>query len=132
MVVTSFKPQTMIFELPPRLWPQIWTLKNYIEALGKDHFGQYFLNSAKVAVASTALTVLISAMLAFAFARLRFRGKEALFYLFLLGMMVPPVMLIIPQFLVARWLSLFNHWGLILVYTTMNISMQKFLLRGVF
>jgi multiple sugar transport system permease protein len=132
MVVTSFKPQTMIFELPPRLWPQTWTLKNYIEALGKDHFGQYFLNSAKVAVVSTALTVLISSMLAFAFARLRFRGKEGLFYLFLLGMMVPPVMLIIPQFLVARWLSLFNHWGLILVYTTMNIAMQTFLLRGVF
>ena len=132
MVITSFKPQTMIFELPPRLVPQTWTLNNYVEALGKDHFGLYFLNSAKVAVFSTLLTVLVSSMLAFAFARLHFRGKEALFYIFLLGMMVPPVMLIIPQFLVARWLDLFNHTGLILVYTTMNISMQTFLLRGVF
>lgn len=132
MLVTSFKPQTMIFELPPRLWPQIWTLKNFSTALGKDNFGLYFLNSAKVAVATTLLTVLISSMLAFVFARLKFRGKETLFYLFLLGMMVPPVMLIIPQFLVAKWLRLFNHWGLILVYTTMNISMQTFLLRGVF
>ena len=132
MVITSFKPQTMIFELPPRLWPQTWTLKNYIAALGKDHFGLYFLNSSKVAIASTLLTVLISSMLAFVFARLRFRGKEILFYIFLLGMMVPPVMLIIPQFIVAKWLSLFNHLGLILVYTTMNISMQTFLLRGVF
>lgn len=132
MVVTSFKPQTMIFELPPRLWPQTWTLKNYVAALGKDHFGLYFLNSAKVAIASTVFTVLVSSMLAYVFARLRFRGKEILFYMFLLGMMIPPVMLIIPQFLVAKWLSLFNHWGLILVYTTMNISMQTFLLRGVF
>lgn len=132
MVVTSFKPQTMIFELPPRLWPQTWTIRNYIAALGKDHFGLYFLNSAKVAIASTAFTVLVSSMLAYVFARLRFPGREILFYMFLLGMMVPPVMLIIPQFLVAKWLSLFNHWGLILVYTTMNISMQTFLLRGVF
>src|SRR5215208_2777867 len=132
MIITSFKPQTMIFELPPRLWPQTWTLKNYIAALGKDHFGLYFLNSAKVAIASTLLTVLVSSMLAFVFARLRFPGKEVLFYVFLLGMMVPPVMLIIPQFLVAKWLGLFNHWGLILVYTTMNIAMQTFLLRGVF
>ena len=122
----------MIFELPPRLWPQVWTLKNYIAALGKDKFGLYFLNSAKVAVISTLLTVLISSMLAFVFARLRFRGKETLFYIFLLGMMVPPVMLIIPQFIVAKWLNLFNHTGLILVYTAMNISMQTFLLRGVF
>jgi len=132
MVVTSFKPQTMIFELPPRLWPQTWTIRNYIAALGKDHFGLYFLNSAKVAIASTIFTVLVSSMLAYVFARLRFPGKEILFYMFLLGMMVPPVMLIIPQFLVAKWLSLFNNWGLILVYTTMNISMQTFLLRGVF
>jgi ABC-type glycerol-3-phosphate transport system permease component len=132
MVITSFKPQTMIFELPPRLWPEVWTLKNYFAALGKDHFGVYFLNSAKVAMIATAITVFISSMLAYVFARLQFPGKEALFYVFLLGMMVPPVMLIIPQFIVAKWLDLFNHTGLILVYTTMNISMQTFLLRGVF
>jgi multiple sugar transport system permease protein len=132
MIITSFKPQTMIFELPPHLWPRTWTLNNYIAALGKDKFGRYFLNSAFVAVASTLLTVLVSSMMAFVFARLQFRGKESLFYLFLLGMMVPPVMLIIPQFLVAKWLNLFNFAGLIVVYITMNLSMQTFLLRGVF
>ena len=132
MIATSFKPQTMMFELPPRLWPQVWTLKNYFAALGKDNFGLYFWNSAKVAIAATLFTVFISSMLAYVFARLQFPGKEALFYVFLLGMMVPPVMLIIPQFIVAKWLHLFNHMGLILVYTTMNISMQTFLLRGVF
>ena len=132
MIITSFKPQTMIFELPPQLWPRTWTLNNYIAALGKDHFGRYFLNSAFVALSATFFTVIISSMTAYAFARLHFRGKEALFYLFLLGMMVPPVMLIIPQFMVAKWLNLFNYSGLILVYITMNISMQTFLLRGVF
>jgi multiple sugar transport system permease protein len=132
MIITSFKPQTMIFELPPQLWPRTWTLNNYIAALGKDHFGRYFLNSAFVALTATFFTVIISSMTAYAFARLHFRGKEALFYLFLLGMMVPPVMLIIPQFMVAKWLNLFNYSGLILVYITMNIAMQTFLLRGVF
>lgn len=132
MIITSFKPQTMIFELPPQLWPRTWTLNNYIAALGKDHFGRYFLNSAFVALSATFFTVIISSMTAYAFARLHFRGKEALFYLFLLGMMVPPVMLIIPQFMVAKWLNLFNYSGLILVYITMNIAMQTFLLRGVF
>jgi multiple sugar transport system permease protein len=132
MIITSFKPQTMIFELPPHLWPRTWTLNNYIAALGKDQFGRYFLNSAFVALAATFLTVIISSMTAYVFARLHFRGKEPLFYLFLMGMMVPPVMLIIPQFMVAKWLNLFNYSGLILVYITMNISMQTFLLRGVF
>ena len=133
MVSTAFKPQTMVFELPPQLWPNPSTLDNFVKAVTTDHFGLYFWNSVKVTVVSTALTVLISSMLAFAFARLKFPGKETLFYILLLGMMVPPVMLIIPQFIVAHKLSLYNNlWGLILVYVTMNISMQTFLLRGVF
>lgn len=133
MVSTAFKPQTMIFEMPPDFWPDPSTWDNFIKALTTDRFGLYFWNSVEVALTSTVLTVLISSMMAYAFARLRFPGKEALFYLLLLGMMVPPVMLIIPQFIVVHWLDLYNNlWGLILVYVTMNIAMQTFLLRGVF
>lgn len=133
MLVTSLKPQSYIFEVPPRLWPTQVTLRNYAAALSKDSFGLYFLNSLLVAAASVSLTVLASSLLAFAFARLQFSGKEPLFYLLLLGMMIPPVMLIIPQFIIAKYLRLFNsHLGLILVYVTMNLSIQTFLLRGFF
>ncbi len=133
MLITSLKPQSLIFERPPKLWPSEITLKNYTEALGKDLFGLYFLNSLFVAVTSTGLTVVVSSMLAYAFARLKFPGREAIFYVFLLGMMIPPVMLIIPQFIVAKYLNLFNTLpGLIVVYVTMNLSMQTYLLRGVF
>jgi len=133
MLITSVKPQSFIFEIPPRLWPRQVTLNNYIAALGKDFFGLYFKNSALVALNSTALTVLISSMLAYAFARLSFPGKEALFYVFLFGTMIPPVMLIIPQFIITKSLKLLDtHVSLILVYITMNLSMQTFLLRGFF
>ena len=133
MISTAFKPQTMVFELPPQLWPNPSTFQNFIKAMTTDNFGLYFWNSTKVAVTATLLTVLVSSMLAFAFARLNFPFKEPLFYLLLVGMMVPPVMLIIPQFVISHWLKLYNTlWGLILVYVTMNISMQTFLLRGVF
>ncbi len=133
MFITSLKPQSYIFEMPPRLWPQDITLRNYTEALGKDSFGLYFLNSIFVAVTSTGLTVLISALLAYAFARLKFPGSELLFYVFLLGMMIPPVMLIIPQFIIAKYLDLLDSFrGLIVVYVTMNLAMNTFLLRGFF
>ncbi len=133
MLITSFKPQSYIFEMPPRLWPQEVTLKNYTAALGKDMFGLYFLNSLKVTAASTVATILVSSLLAYAFARLKFPGRELIFYILLLGMMIPPVMLIIPQFLIAKSLGLFDsHLGLVLVYITMNLSMQTFLLRGFF
>jgi multiple sugar transport system permease protein len=64
---------------------------------------------------------------------MKFFGKRILFAVLLLGMMIPPVMLIIPQFLVAKELKLLNsHLGLILVYITMNLSMQTYLLSGFF
>lgn len=133
MVITSLKPQSYIFEMPPRLWPQEITIRNYAEALGKDSFGLYFVNSLFVAVVSTALTVLVSALLAYAFARIKFPGSELLFYVFLLGMMIPPVMLIIPQFIIAKYLHLLDSFqGLIVVYVTMNLAMNTFLLRGFF
>nr|NOX61235.1 carbohydrate ABC transporter permease [Chloroflexota bacterium] len=133
MIVTSLKPQSYIFEIPPRLWPREVTLQNYVVALSKDRFGLYFLNSLVVAITTTAVTVFISSLLAYAFARLRFPFKEALFYLLLLGMMIPPVMLIIPQFIVAKQLGLLDSLqGLVLVYITMNLAMQTFLLRGFF
>jgi len=133
MVSTSLKPQQYTFEYPPRLIPRQVTLNNYAQALGKDLFFLYFLNSLLVAVLTTAATVLVSSLLAYTFGRLDFPGREPLFYLFLVGMMIPPVTLVIPQFLVAKALQLLNkHAGLVIVYVTMNLSMQTFLLRGFF
>lgn len=133
MVVTSLKPQAMSLEYPPRLLPSAVTLSNYERVLRLENFAIYFGNSLFVAVVTTPATVLLSSLLAYAFARMRFRGRETLFYLLLTGMMIPPVMLIIPQFLVAKQLHLLNSlWGLVLVYITMNLSMQTFLLRGFF
>ena len=133
MVSTSLKTQQYTFEYPPRLWPSEFTLRNYVLALQRDLFFLYFLNSLFVALVATAGTVFLSSMLAYAFARLDFPGKNVLFYTLLIGMMVPPVMLIIPQFLVAKRLALLNRFaGLIVVYVAMNLSMQTFLLRGFF
>ena len=133
MLTTSLKPQTLMFEFPPRLVPAEATLANYSAVIEGDRFGLYFFNSLTVALLATALTVLVSSMFAYAFARLDFPGKEPIFYGLLLGMMIPPVMLIIPQFIVAKNLSLLNTLtGLIVVYVTMNLALQTFLLRGFF
>jgi multiple sugar transport system permease protein len=133
MLSVSLKPQARIFEMPPRLIPAEITLNSYTEALSTDNFGLYFLNSVVVAVSATGLTVLISSMMAYAFGRMRFRGQKILFPVLLVGMMIPSVMLIIPQFLVAKELHLLNSLaGLIVVYVAMNMSMQTYLLTGFF
>lgn len=133
MVSTALKSRTQVLEFPPRLLPTDPTTVNFTDVLTAEQFDVYFLNSLIVAVAATAGTLVISSLLAYAFARFEFPGKEFLFYGLLLGMMIPPVMLIIPQFLVSRTLGLLNSLlGLIVVYITMNLSLQTFLLRGFF
>jgi multiple sugar transport system permease protein len=133
MLSSSLKPQSYVFEMPPRLIPEAMTFRNYTEALNTDNFGLYFLNSLVVAVSATGLTVLIASMMAYAFGRMRFRGQRVLFPTLLVGMMIPSVMLIIPQFLVAKELHLLNSLaGLVVVYVTMNLSMQTYLLTGFF
>ncbi len=133
MVTSSLKPQSLVMEMPPRIVPSEITLDNYTKALATDNFGVYFVNSLFVATTATGITVVLSSMLAYAFARMNFRGKRILFGALLLGLMIPPVMLIIPQFLVIKDLRLYNSLAsLILVYVAMNLSLQTFMLTGFF
>jgi multiple sugar transport system permease protein len=133
MLSTSFKPDTLLLQLPPQFVPRHPTTSNYTGAWASNSFGHYFFNSLIVAAATTAAAVLLSAMMAYAFARFRFPGRTLLFGLLLLGLMVPTMMLLIPQFLLAKKLLLLNSlWGLIVFYTGGSLALNTFLLRAFF
>lgn len=133
MLATSFKQNALVLELPPQFLPRDPTFANYREAWSSNQFGRYFLNSVIVALATTFFAVLLSSMMAYSFARLRFFGRGFLFGLVLIGLMVPTMMLLIPQFLLARQLHALNSlWGLVLFYTAMNLALNTFLLRSFF
>ena len=133
MVATSLKPNSLALELPPDFVPNEPTIANYRDAWSSNHFGRYFLNSLGVAAATTLLSVLLSSMMAYAFARLRFPGRRLLFGLLLLGLMVPTMMLIVPQFLLARNLHLLDSYlGLVLFYVGGTLALNTFLLRSFF
>lgn len=133
MVSTSFKAQQYVLKIPPQFIPDPATLSNYERVLIKGDFVQYFLNSAFVAVIATAIAVLLSAMMAYGFARYRFPGREWLFRILLVGLMIPALMLIVPQFVLAKWLGLIDTlWGLIVFYVAGNLALNTFLLRGFF
>ncbi len=133
MISTALQSQTYVLEVPPALIPRQLTLQNFIDAWQSNHFALFFQNSLIVAVTTTVLAVLVSAMLAYGLARFEFAGKGAVFYAMLLTMMIPSLMLIIPQFMLAKALGLRNSLtGLILIYVSMNIPLNTFLLRGFF
>lgn len=133
MVSTAFKPFAYVLEIPPRLIPVQPTLDNFVEAWTSQDFGRYFVNSVLVAVSSTVVSVTLGSMLAFAFARFDFPGRRVLFGALLFTMMVPGMVLLIPQFVLARNLGLLNSLqGLVVVYATMNLGLNTYLLRGFF
>lgn len=133
MVSTSFKPRSLVLGDPLQLIPEDPTLDNYIQVLATENFGRYFLNSALVAVASTVLIVLLSSMMAYAFTRLQFPGRRVLFALIVVGLTIPTMMLIIPQFLLARDLGLLNSLpGLVPFYVGTALGFNTFLLSGFF
>jgi multiple sugar transport system permease protein len=133
MVSTAFKPHAFVLEIPPQLIPSQPTLDNFVRAWSSGDFGRYFLNSLFVATLSTIISVSLAAMLGFCFARYDFPGRRVLFALLLFTMMVPGMVLLIPQFVLAKDLGLLNSlWGLVIVYSVMNLALNTFLLRGFF
>jgi multiple sugar transport system permease protein len=133
MLATSFKANSLALEVPPDFVPDEPTAENYRAAWSSNHFGRYFLNSLGVAVATTLISVLLSSMMAYAFSRLRFPGRRLLFGLLLLGLMVPTMMLIVPQFLLAKELHLLDSYaGLVVFYVGGTLALNTFLLRSFF
>lgn len=133
LISLSFQPTNDIQTSNPVLIPSHPTFLNYVQAWSENSFGQYFLNSLVVALGTVVLTVTLSSLAAFAFARYKFPLKEVFFYVFLAALAVPSVELIIPQYLLVLKLHLTDSLpGLILIYTSENLPFAIFLLRGFF
>lgn len=111
MILTSLKPESEIFAKTITLGtilPSKWLWSNYVRAMQSAPFGRYFLNTLVIAVGGTALTLAISSMAAYAFARLRFPGSKALFWTLLGTMMIPAQVTMIPSFVILRHIPLFG------------------------
>lgn len=133
MVGTALSPERWVIPDPPTIWPADPTLDNFIRALTSAGLQQYALNSLVVAFVTVILTVSISALSAFAFARLRFPGKEWIFGFYLVTMTIPDLIALLPKFQVMRDFGLANSWtGLWIIYVSNAVAFNTFLLRGFF
>lgn len=111
MVMSSFKPTNTIFQTAGSLIPETFTFENYIngwKGFAKVTFATFFKNSLFISVVATIGTVISSAIVAYGFARFKFKGKKLLFSAMLLSMMLPAQVLMIPQYL---WYQKLNWVG---------------------
>ncbi len=102
MVSTSLKAQNEVFSYPPQWIPSQLLWSNYAQAWAAAPFGRYFINSGIVALAVTFLDLVTSSLAAFAFGRMQFPFRNALFTLYLASMMIPHQMTIISAFLLLK------------------------------
>jgi multiple sugar transport system permease protein len=129
----SLRDVKVAYDLPPSFWPTDFQWVNYLNVINSPQikFFLFFWNSVKITGIVTAATLITCSMAAFAFARLRFRGRNALFFMFLATMMVPGTVVLIPTFIIISRLGLLDsHWALILPSLTSAFGI--FLLRQQF
>ena len=128
MLSTSVKSPDQLFTVPPTWLPRPLQWDNYAKAMGAGNFARYALNSLLLAITNLVSNVLLAALAGYAFARLRFPGRNVLFVLVLATLMVPYQVTIIPLFVIVRHIPLFggndlfgqggigwinSYWGLI-------------------
>jgi len=130
MLLSSLKTTAEILRVPPTFWPESPTLKNYMTILTDPKLPliRFYGNSLFVAVANVLTTLFTSSLIGFLFAKYQFRGKRILFGWFLLTMMIPGQMTMIPGFLILAKVGLLNSlWGLV-VFSALD-AFGIFLLR---
>jgi len=115
MVAASLMQAGEANSFPPRLLPAQPTLEHYRALFTRLDTGRYLLNSTIVAVAITTVSLLINSMAGYAFAKLRFRGRDRTFRLLAMGLVIPVQVSMLPLFLLMRELGFINtYWGVII------------------
>jgi len=115
MLLSSFKTPVEIIRTPPTFWPENPTLAAFSTVLTRAPFFTWMRNSLVVAVAVTALVLFTSSLTGYIFAKFDFPGKQALFVLVLVTMMVPFQVVMIPTYLIVARLHLLNTlWALVI------------------
>ena len=108
MLLTSFKTQAESMAVPPQLLPSQWNLDNYVTALASLPFVNLYVNTALLIVFRVLCAVIFSSMAGYAFAKLDFPFKKALFTIVLVQMMLPSQIFITPQYLMLAHMGLTN------------------------
>jgi multiple sugar transport system permease protein len=127
LVVESLTAEDAAFSLPPNWVPHPFTLDNFRGVPGLIPFGRMALNSLQVAVLSTAGSLLVSVLAAYAFSRLRFRGRDTVFLVMIGALMVPVQMTVIPVFVLMRNLGLVDHLPALWLPALINVFSVFFL-----
>lgn len=120
--ISSITPRTELFTIPPSYFPRNPTLDNYFRMMDSVPFFIYFRNSLIFAVGSSAVSVMVSALAAYALARIRFPGSGIIYVGLILSVALPQIAVLVPLFEIFQTFGLINtHQGLILLMSSLML-----------
>jgi multiple sugar transport system permease protein len=117
MISTSFKIEGEVFAFPIQWIPHTWNFSNYANAWsGSFSFPLFYFNTIKVSILTTILQVAISALAAYAFAKIHYKHSKKIFMVYLSTLMIPAQVTIIPCFMIFKWIGIIDtHLSIIIV-----------------
>src|SRR5699024_3881959 len=131
---SALKPNSDIFAMPPSLIGSEVRWSNFVDVFTFGPFLTYIGNSLFVAVAGTAVVLIVSSMAGYAFARLRWRLREVVFVLFLGTLMVPQDVVVIPMFMLMQWLGWVDSYAALILpfaFTAFGTFLMRQFMRGI-
>jgi multiple sugar transport system permease protein len=131
MVDTALKPNEQVFQFPPTFIPESMQWGNFVAVWTYLPFGHFIFNSLLIACTGTFLVLVTSSLAAYAFARLRFFGRDSIFLAYLGTLMVPQAVLVIPEFLLIKSLGWVNSYQALILPWAFT-AFGTFLLRQFF
>jgi len=126
---TSLKTSFELMKFPTKFLPINATLNNYVTVLSSRYnYPLLYFNSIKITFINVAGCVVTSTLSGYAFGRLKFKGRDAIFLLYLATLMIPPQVTLIPRFIQFTWMGITNtHWSLILpgIFSVIGVFLMR-------
>ena len=135
-ILSSFKNNAEIQRVPPTFFPQVWALENYVRFFTDPNIPlfRFFLNSLSVAGGNVVFILFTSSLLGYIFAKYSFWGRQVIFTIILAQMMIPFVVIMIPNYMILVRMDLVdNLWGLIIpsMVSAFGIFMMRQFIQGI-
>ncbi len=132
MIITSLKTLSEVFTVPPTWWPAKLMWSNYPTSLAMFPFWRYAWNTVRITIPVTVGVTLSSSLVAYSFARLRWPGRDIVFYLVLATLMIPNWVTLIPLYILYNNLGWINTYNPLIIPAFFGDAFSIFLLRQFF
>lgn len=133
MILMSVRPNVEIFTIPPKIIPDIFTLKEYVKILSSSRYMRFFFNSYTVGLLATLISLCLAIFAGYGFSRFKFRSSQFMNLFIVMTQTIPPISLIIPYFIMINRLQLYDTYGgLIITYISFCLPYAIMMLTAYF